>query len=587
MALLHGVDVRAIEDRTVFGDAVVTAWPFLVGQFRPVPIRGADNAQVGDGVDAVAKDRNGGHAAARTQFSPKGARLAQQRDLLGGQPLFVGQKIDGLAVLVDGAGVGRQDLVNRRKGLDDVEQPAAQQAKGQQANTLDQVGGDARRALMRAADEQHPPNFVFAAEALDVVAADEGAQAVGDDRDRCADRPGIDGRGQVPRRVAHILPPVVGKLQQIAPAFVTQGLFQEVTGPVVLLLLHEPGHDHDLADDPARLEVCLFGQHEQLGLGEEQAHVGPDHLTAQPQFGTHQAGHKNDGLAGAAGRGDGRHVHEGEIVRGSGLFEDQLRLADANRIAIVQGLLADALASQEGAVGAAQVAQPELIAPALDARVLARDAGQIEDHVVVILPADGKGVLLHGHFPGAGRRLDGQAGDAHVVQLDGDRGIGQGSFQVSRCVDDGGRGAGGQADLEMQCTVANADDVTRLHRGTIQHRLVVEARAVGRVQVDEGPLGVLVRGATDRDVAFDQGNRALRTLGAADDQAGVGFHWDGGLRCGSVVFSTSVQRGGTSCSAVSSNDVVPRVQLVYTNLARSSNLLRAINPYQSKTSEFA
>src|SRR4029077_7958499 len=58
-------------------------------------------------------------------------------------------------------------------------------------------------------------------------------------------------------------------------------------------------------------------------------------------------------------------------------------LADRDPVAVVQLLLLDRLPVHPRAVGAAQVHDPELLAPALDASVVAARCRIAKDHVVV------------------------------------------------------------------------------------------------------------------------------------------------------------------------------------------------------------
>jgi len=58
-------------------------------------------------------------------------------------------------------------------------------------------------------------------------------------------------------------------------------------------------------------------------------------------------------------------------------------LADREPVAVAQLLLLDRLAVDEGPVCAAQVDDPEVVAPALEPGVVAAGRGVAKDHVVV------------------------------------------------------------------------------------------------------------------------------------------------------------------------------------------------------------
>src|SRR5438132_1516185 len=58
-------------------------------------------------------------------------------------------------------------------------------------------------------------------------------------------------------------------------------------------------------------------------------------------------------------------------------------LTDRYAVAVVQLFLLDGLAVHQGAVGAAEVDDPELLAPPLDTRVMAAGRGIAEDQIVV------------------------------------------------------------------------------------------------------------------------------------------------------------------------------------------------------------
>ena len=540
MELLDGVDFDLIEDGAGLGDGAVSARLEGIG---PVAPAGADALEVEaqDGFHAVAEDAEGGDAGLEAKLEPEVARPAQERDLRRGEPTVFVEQVHGLAVLVEGARIGGQDLVAGGKGGHDLAQPVTEHAKRQQVGSQHEAGRGLGHAVVGTTHEDEALHAALAAELFDVVAAHEGAQAVGHEGDGRLDRPLFNGLGQLLRREAHVLAPIVGKLEQVLAAFVAEVFHQVVAQAAVLLHLDEVGDDDDLIQDAARLEGHAAVGAQDLGVGEEVFDVGPDALAALPELGAHETGNEDHRPAQLAGDdGQGRIGH-GELGGGEGGLEEELHTADLKAIAGLEGVVVHALAAQPDAVGAAQVLENELIAAALDNGMATRDALEVEREVVAFVAADGQRVAVQGQFPGLMRGLNDQARPAGVVERHRQGHLVEGGLELGRGVDHGhfGLEAGGAA-LKAELASAEGDDVAGGEGGG-GDAFAIEADAVTGAEVDEGAAvgaaveaGVVARdagigqddvvghGPAKGDAGLAEGKLLLLAAGEGEDQLAVG-----------------------------------------------------------------
>src|SRR5580700_5659359 len=111
-----------------------------------------------------------------------------------------------------------------------------------------------RRTGMRASHKHQPADLLSAAEALNIVAAQQTAQTVRDDRNRFGNIPTVKYGGQLTRRLSHVLSEIVRELQQVPPFLVTEFFHQIISQQTVLLQLEEVGDNDYFIQYPARFE---------------------------------------------------------------------------------------------------------------------------------------------------------------------------------------------------------------------------------------------------------------------------------------------------------------------------------------------